>query len=268
MKTIHTLFLAVALLSLSSGDTPLVDCSPSTHLRKTPAASEAGTPTWTEEDQYKMQKAAVRNDTLTIKTLLDKGVPVDIGHEKGHAPLLLAAREGSVEAAALLIEYGANINGRDAWENTALTVSLGHPELARLLVERGADANAASPSGRTPLMSAAMLGSKESVVLLLEHGADIDARDEVGRSALLWALRSGAERVSLLLVTRGANIQFEDETGFNALRYAASHDMFHLVKKLIEKGMDVNQVNKRGYPIIYHAGSPEMRELLHELGAK
>ncbi|XP_060575576.1 uncharacterized protein LOC132733022 isoform X3 [Ruditapes philippinarum] len=67
----------------------------------------------------------------------------------------------------------------------------GHEKLVRRLIEAGADVNACTPLGRTPLHVAASQGHGHIVDLLLEKGADIDAEDESGASALTIAARFG-----------------------------------------------------------------------------
>ncbi|XP_053402143.1 uncharacterized protein LOC128557808 isoform X2 [Mercenaria mercenaria] len=67
----------------------------------------------------------------------------------------------------------------------------GHDKLVRRLIEAGADVNACTPLGRTPLHVAASQGHGHIVDLLLEKGADIDAEDESGATALTIAARFG-----------------------------------------------------------------------------
>ncbi len=59
--------------------------------------------------------------------------------------------------------------------------------LVGLLIERGAEVNAPSNLGITPLMVAASIGSVEAIELLLAAGADPALRDQKSRSALDWA---------------------------------------------------------------------------------
>ncbi|KAH3772477.1 uncharacterized protein LOC127845705 isoform X2 [Dreissena polymorpha] len=67
----------------------------------------------------------------------------------------------------------------------------GHEKLVRRLLESGADVNASTLLGRTPLHVAASQGHGNIVDLLLEHGADIDAEDETGQNALNIAAKFG-----------------------------------------------------------------------------
>lgn len=67
----------------------------------------------------------------------------------------------------------------------------GHEKLVRHLIEAGADVNATTMLGRTPLHVAASQGHGHIVDLLLEKGADIDAEDESEQTALTIAAKFG-----------------------------------------------------------------------------
>jgi len=74
----------------------------------------------------------------------------------------------------------------------------------RALLEGGADVNAASASGVTPLMEAASAGRVEIAQILLDAGAELDARDRLGRTALDLAETAGRADLVRLLRSRGA----------------------------------------------------------------
>jgi uncharacterized protein len=71
-------------------------------------------------------------------------------------PLQYAARDGRLAAARLLLDAGANIEAADANGITPLLAAIGnnHPDVARLLIDRGANVNAVDWYGRTPLWTA------------------------------------------------------------------------------------------------------------------
>jgi ankyrin repeat protein len=79
-------------------------------------------------------------------------------------------------------------------------------QTVELLIDRGADVNAASSRGATALMMAAASdhANPATVQLLLDHGARLDARDDEGRSALDWALMQGETAAAQLLRRAGA----------------------------------------------------------------
>ncbi|HXV86993.1 MAG TPA: ankyrin repeat domain-containing protein [Gemmatimonadales bacterium] len=77
-----------------------------------------------------------------------------VGHYGGLSALLLAVREGHVQATLALLDGGADINQSSAGDQTApllMATINGHFDLARMLLERGADPNGASASGIAPL---------------------------------------------------------------------------------------------------------------------
>lgn len=91
----------------------------------------------------------------------------------GSSPLMYAALYGDAALMAALIKSGADPNLRNHAGATALTWSLDDSDKVKLLVDAGADVNAASEFGRAPLMLAAgQRGSASTVKLLLARGAE------------------------------------------------------------------------------------------------
>jgi ankyrin repeat protein len=77
--------------------------------------------------------------------------------------------------------------------NTALTYAArdGFIEIARLLIDHGADVNWIDGEGVTPLILAAFKDHPDLSQLLLDHGADPSVIDQWNRTALDYALRRG-----------------------------------------------------------------------------
>ena len=81
-----------------------------------------------------------------------------------------------------------------------------HPEIVEVLLQAGANINARDEAGFTPLHDAALAGNAGAVRLLLEHGADINAADkDSGATALYMAATMGREEVVTLLLEKGAD---------------------------------------------------------------
>ena len=68
----------------------------------------------------------------------------------------------------------------------------------------GANVDAPSKNGRTPLMAAAQKGNLAIVQCLLDHGAEINAQDHYGKTARWFAAKNGRSEVAEFLRQHGA----------------------------------------------------------------
>jgi Ankyrin repeats (3 copies)/Domain of unknown function (DUF3471) len=79
-------------------------------------------------------------------------------------------------------------------------------EVVKTLLAKGADVNAKSPYGQTPLFFACDRGNIEIVKMLLDKGADLNVKDTFYNStALTWAAQNKRVEVVKLLLDKGAN---------------------------------------------------------------
>ena len=113
-----------------------------------------------------------------------------------------AAEEGDAPAVARLLAAGLSADARLApGGETPLmrAVARGHEEVARALLDAGADASARRGDGFTPLILAVFFGHERLVRLLVEHGADAHAQTSLGTTAARWATSRGIEEMAGLL---------------------------------------------------------------------
>lgn len=102
------------------------------------------------------------------------------------------------------LDGGMDADTRDEHGRTLLMVACrqGALALVELLIARGADVNARSPGGTTPLMYAktAAFASGDTALIerLLKAGADINAKDNHGMTALQYTQRNAASLVQYL----------------------------------------------------------------------
>jgi ankyrin repeat protein len=139
----------------------------------------------------------------------------------GATPLMYAALYADAAMMQQFLEGGADPNAADDDAATALMWAVPSLEKARLLVERGANVNARSSDGRTPLMIAAGLpGAAPVAQLLIERGANVRERGSslFGEiSPLILAAYNSDETMFRLLVEKGADLEAD---GVPALAFA------------------------------------------------
>ncbi|HWI64751.1 MAG TPA: ankyrin repeat domain-containing protein [Symbiobacteriaceae bacterium] len=126
----------------------------------------------------------------------------DYSHD-GWTALHLAAFFGHPGATALLLGKGAPVSavGRNGMANTPLHAALAsnRTDVARILLEAGAEVDLGDGAGWTPLHLAAANGNREMVEELLQRGARPDAATAKGETALSLAEAKGHAEVAGLL---------------------------------------------------------------------
>ena len=144
--------------------------------------------------------AAATNNIHMLDLLLSHGANINYRASQGDSVLMLACSQNSIDAVQVMLAMKADPNLADVNGVTPLIYTIARckePEIITLmLLEHGANPNAAMKDGTTALMAAAMQGSANCVRLLLEHGADPSMLDADGNTAYNYA---ATEEVKQLL---------------------------------------------------------------------
>jgi ankyrin repeat protein len=147
--------------------------------------------------------AAQNGDTESVWRLVAEKVDIEVRDDYGRTALHVAAENGQLEIAAMLIESGADIEARTyvalrlyfSWAPLMVAANWGQKSIAELLISAGADMNA-NDAGYTDtsqaLLIAAWQGHTGVLELLIVKGADINSTSPNRLiTPLHWAARRG-----------------------------------------------------------------------------
>lgn len=189
---------------------------------------------------------ALRRSKESVEVLLDKGASVNFQGGRGQTPLHSALYKGHVEMVETLVQRGADVNAvnaqgmrplqvvfaqtwepnqiailwNDGWGKTLQDERQARSTVVKLLVSKGADINAPTPSGDTPLhLAAAQPGLMD---ILLQNGANANARNNRGDTPLHIALRSGTTGWERTLIPAVA-LQVRERRGLSPLLLSLTH---------------------------------------------
>ena len=192
-----------------------------------------------------LTEAIQAGDASRVAAILEADPALASATENGVTPLLLAIYHGKNDIARLLADRGAplsvaeacalgdesrvkemleadpdalNARSADGFPPIGLAIFFRHGALARWLIERGADVNAAAENAQrvAPLHAAAATCDRETMTLLLARGADPNARQQMDYTPLHGAASRGDVESAKLLLAHGADRDAKASDGMTA----------------------------------------------------
>ena len=116
-----------------------------------------------------------------------------------------AVKADDVQEVRKIIAANRNmVNAKNELGSTPLHIAATNPapDMAKLLIEKGAAVNAKDNNGITPLHIAAFSGHKDNLNFLIAKGADVHAKDNKGKTALDYADELLNREISAILVIK------------------------------------------------------------------
>ncbi|KAJ7096132.1 ankyrin repeat-containing domain protein [Mycena epipterygia] len=187
-----------------------------------------------------LQAASSFGHTAVVRLLLEKGAEINMaGGEYGNA----------LQAACRLLGKGADMKAGGEDGSALQTASKQHDgnlEVARLLLEKGADANMTGGEWGSPLHLASKQGNIEIARLLLEKGANVNLLAGEWGSPLHLASIFGQRQIARFLLEKGADVNMSSGDGVSPLHLASMFGQVEITRLLLEKGAQVSVSEQYG----------------------
>lgn len=180
------------------------------------------------------------------KKLAEKGVDFSEGR------FFESLQNGELANVELFLDAGMDANLTYAFsfasETHILLIAIfsGKPDVAKLLIERGANVNAVNNHGFTALMAAVEAKNTELINLLIKKGADINYKNQFGFNAINTAILSNNIAIVNLLLSKGAteNLIPANTMVWSDLKRVSPEMIRLLVEKNIISATDADKLPK------------------------
>ena len=214
------------------------------------------------ESRTPLHLAASNEMVDIIWMLLERNANVNSKDKNGQTPLHLMISAmipffcpQCLASLQLLLDHDVDVDAHDHSYSTPLHLVShnGCPEIALLLLQRGASVHVRNNKGQTPLhlSSKNVIEPSDSGVTiarsLLEYGADVDAHDHKYSTPLHLASFHGRFKVAQLLLKHGANVHVRDSEGRTPLHvlmmFARSDTALDVARSMLEQGANVDALD-------------------------
>jgi len=184
------------------------------------------------------------------------------------AQLAMSASTGDAAGVRDALARGADVGGRSNRRRTVLFWAF-DAEIARILLDAGADCGARDLNGETPIFESARQGRADVLRVLTACGAGVSARDIRGNVPLSFAGTAAAARV---LIGAGASMEAVNLAGDSPLFAACGRPGNDpAAAALIAVGADIWSANSAGETVLHRssrAGRHDIADALVEAGAQ
>ena len=191
-------------------------------------------------------QAARSENPDTLRQALNSRVPVNYVGSDGLTALMIACEKEWVPGVNMLLEAGANASFENIYGRTALMIAVKYnrnDNIARLLINRGANINKTDTSGNTVLMYAVQNRSSDMIDFVLRSFSNTLATNVDGEDALIIAAKENNIDAVRRLLQRSANLYQTALNGYTAFLYACDHQNMEMIPAFVEKGIDVTRQN-------------------------
>lgn len=161
--------------------------------------------------------------------------------------LIIAAENGNKKEVYQLIRQGADVNAKTYEGITPLMYAIqnGHNSIAQVLIEKGADVNTVPSNGIPALVAAVNAGNLQGTFLLLDNGANPHYQNTYKQMPLCLAVIDSDYEMTKLLLDFSEYFT-KDYLGNTDLFYAAENGDTAIVRLLVEHGAIINEQNNSG----------------------
>ncbi|SKB89751.1 Ankyrin repeat-containing protein [Parapedobacter luteus] len=155
-------------------------------------------------DELTIHEAAAANLLEQVQAMIDDNPHLlDEVSDHGFTPLGLATHFGNENVVRYLLAKGAdpNIQSHNGYNVYPLhaAISSGFDNIAKMLIEAGAEVNVFQASRISPLHLASQTGNIDLIILLLENGALIEVKNDMGKTASDLAAEKGHVEIANIL---------------------------------------------------------------------
>lgn len=218
---------------------------------------------------------AARDGTLEdVNGHLSAGADPDAAEADGTSALHWAVHRGELESAILLLDAGAAVDhpNRYGVRPSYLAAENGDATMLQALLDAGADPQAQFAEGETLLMTAARTGNVATIDALIAAGTDVNAAEpRGGQTALMWAAAEDNGAAVSALIAAGAERDAVETTGeFSALGFAVRRGAVNSARALLDAGADPDGTLPDGTSLLVlaaHNANYDVASTLLEYGA-